>query len=567
MASRALLSLVAAGALAFAGSAQAASVAEWRADIDAIVADLRLNHPDAFTKTGELTFRREAAALKAALPELSEEQRVVRVMRLVALVGDGHTSLEPDNPAFGQWYPFRLYEFTDGYFVVSAHVSAADLAGAQVLEIGGRPAAEAAEAARDLMGADNAFDRKERLFALSNAGLMRGLGYAGADRSLKLRVKQANGRVVERTLTPRATDAQGYKPADSTFEWRFRAETGGPGIGTNDDWISAYRGLKHSAFRTPDLSRPAHLTFRRAHLARPMPEKDAYYIQLNCVCDGADETLLGFIARAMKEVDAQKPRRLIVDIRYNFGGDGSKVPALLREFIRREGSGAWKELYVLSGRRTFSAGVMLLDAFMIQTEESVVGEPAGAALNSYGDANSVAFPRTGLHMYRSTLRHELGRSTDISPFIQVDVSAQFSFADYAGGRDPAVDAIASGEEMRALPIVAREQGGAAAKRVYEARKARFGKLGWWVAASDDDMTKAAYALLDAGRTADAIEVFRINTEIHPDFWRGWHNLGQAQLKAGQREAGLENYRRALEADPNNPQSAQQREELAKGVAK
>ena len=39
------------------------------------------------------------------------------------------------------------------------------------------------------------------------------------------------------------------------------------------------------------------------------------------------------------------------------------------------------------------------------------------------------------------------------------------------------------------------------------------------------------------------------------------------MKAGQREAGLENFRRALEADPNNPQSAQQRGELAKEATK
>jgi hypothetical protein len=560
--------LAAAGAsLLFAGHAEAASVADWRADIDAIVADIRLNHPDPFTKTGELTFRRQADALKRALPALSEEQRVVGAMRLVASIGDGHTSLEPDNPTFGQWYPFRLYEFTDGYFISSAHVGVADLAGAQVLEIAGRPVAEVAGQARDLMGADNEPGREEMVFALSNAGLMRGLGYAAADRSLKIKARLANGKVVERTLVPRTTDTDGYKPADSTFEWRFRAETGGPPLGTNDDWISAYRGLKHSAFRTPDPSRPAHLTFRRAFLARTLPGKDAYYIQLNCVCDGADETFDAFIPRAMKEVDAARPRRLIVDLRYNFGGDGSKVPAMLRDFVKRQDNRPWKELYVLTGRRTFSAGVMALDAFMTQTEETIVGEPAGAGLNSYGDADSVDLPRTGLHMYRSTLRHELGKSTDLSPYVPVDVPAQFSHADYASGRDPAVDAIVSGEEMRALPIIARESGGAAARQAFEARKARYAGIGWWSPASDDDLTHAAEDLMAQKKTADALEVLKIDTELHGDFWRTWHNLGEAQLGAGMRKEGLENYRRALEADPHNRLSAAEREELAKDAPK
>ena len=38
-------------------------------------------------------------------------------------------------------------------------------------------------------------------------------------------------------------------------------------------------------------------------------------------------------------------------------------------------------------------------------------------------------------------------------------------SDYAVGRDPAVDAILGGEEMRSLALVGREDGGLAARRV------------------------------------------------------------------------------------------------------
>src|SRR4051794_23260149 len=105
--------LALAAALALPLPAAAASVGDWRADIDEIVKDARLVHPDAFTKTGRLTFLRQAEALKRALPSLTEEQRMVAAMRLVASIGDGHSSLEPDNPAFGRWYPVRLYQFSD----------------------------------------------------------------------------------------------------------------------------------------------------------------------------------------------------------------------------------------------------------------------------------------------------------------------------------------------------------------------------------------------------------------------------------------------------------------------
>src|SRR5260370_27533502 len=57
------------------------SVVDWRHDIDEFVNDIRLLHPDPFTRTGKVTFLREVNALKAALPYLTDEQRVVRAMR------------------------------------------------------------------------------------------------------------------------------------------------------------------------------------------------------------------------------------------------------------------------------------------------------------------------------------------------------------------------------------------------------------------------------------------------------------------------------------------------------
>ena len=139
----------------------APSASEWRQELDQIVRDIRSFHPSPFTRTGELTFLREVEALKSVLPQLSVEQRVVRAMRLVALIGDGHTQLKPNSQRFAFWYPFRLYEFTDGYFVTSAHPSVRELAGAQVLEIAGCPAGEAAEEARNLARTGNAADAED----------------------------------------------------------------------------------------------------------------------------------------------------------------------------------------------------------------------------------------------------------------------------------------------------------------------------------------------------------------------------------------------------------------------
>src|SRR5262245_30957607 len=282
----------------------AATVTDWRADIDAIVADIRLLHPDPFTITGRTVFMREAEALKAAMPELTDEQRVVRAMRLVAMLGDGHSYLEPTGAEFKRWYPIRLYEFSDGIFVTCAHRSVADLAGAQVLEIAGRPAREVVDAARDLMGADNAFGRLDRLSAVHSAGLMQGLGYADATGALTVRVKRSDGKVEMRTLRPTPADRPG-----PMFEWRFRSEVFGLPFGSDSAWVSAYRRLPSYAFLTSDTTRPAHLIDRRPYAMRAYPAQNAFYIRTNQV---TDYDFVQLFREALSRIDQQRTRRVIV---------------------------------------------------------------------------------------------------------------------------------------------------------------------------------------------------------------------------------------------------------------
>ena len=384
------------GCLALSASALAQapevnpSITDWRSDIDQVVQDIRSLHPDPFAKSGQLVFMRAASALKDELPLLNEEQRVVRLMHIIALVGDGHTQLEPASARFASWYPVRIYEFSDGYFVTSAHKSVPELVGAQVLEIADHPAHTVIETARDLMGADNVFDRKERLFPAMNAGMMRGMGFARADGSLKVRFRLRNGETVERTLPARLADNPDYKGSESSFEWRFRGEMFGTPFDTPGDWISALHGLPAQAFRTADYSRPPHLFYRGPYVSRALPEKHAYYIQLNQV---DDTKFVSFMLNAFKEIDEQKPQRLIIDLRYNFGGDSSRAREVVHEFVKREDHKPWKELYVLTGRKTFSAGVLLLSELIKDTQATLIGEPAGAPLNFFADAAVRKYPR------------------------------------------------------------------------------------------------------------------------------------------------------------------------------
>ena len=525
------------------------SAEQWYTAIDDYIVHLRGVHPEPFAKIGRLEWLRAADNLKQSIPRLSEEQRMVRLMQLNALIGDGHTQLEPDRTDFGFWYPINLRQFPDGYFITSAYKTNADLAGAEILTIAGRPVEQVAALVRSLRGADNEFGNRLDIRMLDNAALMRGLGLADSSSRLSLTLRMPDGTIVARTLAPMAANADGFTANSSRFDWSDRAETYGPPIGEAKDWISAFGGATAAAFRIRDDRRPPHLTLRRSLVARNLPEAHAFYIQANIVEDNLDESFQHFFQRAFSEIDAAQPRNIILDLRNNEGGDGSRIPALIPLFAKH--LRADQNLFLLTGPQTFSAAVLWLGDFINFLHPTIIGEPAGAALNSFGDAHEYAIKVIGASSHISTLRNVKSGVNDLSRQTPIDVPAPMTFADWRAGRDPAVDPILAGREMRGLAQIALSDGAMAARRAFAERQGQYEGFSWWMPPSEMELRRAVQLLTEGGRFEDAIAIGEISTKLHPDIWNSWYNLGQAQLEAGRLTEGQSNLAMVLKVDPDN----------------
>lgn len=64
-------------------------------------------------------------------------------------------------------------------------------------------------------------------------------------------------------------------------------------------------------------------------------------------------------------------------------------------------------------------------------------------------------------------------------------------------------------------------------------------------ATEADVNGHGYQLLGAGKTDEAIEVFKKNVKDHPKSWNVYDSLGEAYERKGDRKLAAENYRRAL----------------------
>jgi C-terminal processing protease CtpA/Prc/Flp pilus assembly protein TadD len=78
------------------------------------------------------------------------------------------------------------------------------------------------------------------------------------------------------------------------------------------------------------------------------------------------------------------------------------------------------------------------------------------------------------------------------------------------------------------------------------------------------INQLGYQLLNRGKTAEAIEVFKLNVREFPKSANTYDSLGEAYLKAGNRELALQNYQRSIELDPRNSNAVDIVKRLTRG---
>ena len=64
-----------------------------------------------------------------------------------------------------------------------------------------------------------------------------------------------------------------------------------------------------------------------------------------------------------------------------------------------------------------------------------------------------------------------------------------------------------------------------------------------------------YRLLRSGKRREAIEVFKLNVREFPSSFNAYDSLGEAYMQAGQKESAIRNYRKSVELNPENKNSA------------
>ena len=141
------------------------------------------------------------------------------------------------------------------------------------------------------------------------------------------------------------------------------------------------------------------------------------------------------------ELDRLRPARLIIDLRDNGGGDYEKGRRLLIEPIKqRPWINTRGRLFVMVGRRTFSAAMVNAVDFDAMTEALLVGEPIGEKPNSYQEVRQFTLPNSGLTVGVSTKWYAFVPG-DAANEVRPDIVSPPRWDDWLSPRDSAVERV------------------------------------------------------------------------------------------------------------------------------
>jgi hypothetical protein len=274
----------------------------WSYDLDYLLRRMEKVHYSLYARVSREKLRAAVDDLKRWIPNLKDEEMAVGVQSILAMVGDGHTTMDWESRHGGKAarprYPIQLYEYKEGLYVRGAEPALADLADAKVLRIGTVSAEEALKAAAPLCSHDNAMGIKiQAPMYLTDPAVLTYLKLAESMSGVAIVVKKSNGEAATVDLKPKVVSEQDEKK-----------------------FVLANASAKA----------PEPLSFKKnddRFWFEYLPEKKMVYFQYNAVANKPSETLEAFCGRMFSFVNEKPVDYLVIDMRNNGGGATTTLTA------------------------------------------------------------------------------------------------------------------------------------------------------------------------------------------------------------------------------------------------
>jgi len=534
--------------LFFSASGQETLTAnQWQEDLLVLQETIHNDYSFLFDKTTPEIFDEEVKELYQEIPNLEEHEVVIGFMKLVALFEYGHTGVWAYQPFEFQYLPLNLYQYSDGLYLQGVHKDYPQAVGAKLLKVNNIPVEKALEMIAPVVNAEN--DQYFKAYGINYLTALEVLHAQGITKELE--------SAVELTLSKDG----------NVFKQVFSALPKGEGVPSHrgftfesENWLEA-RNQEDTPLYMKDLD--------KVYFFEYLADKKAVYVRHSRIQDDPSETTEAFYKRVFDFVEENDVEKLILDVRLNGGGDNTLNKPVVQGIIETKKINQVGNLFVITGRRTFSACQNLVNELDNYTNCIFVGEGTAENLNFWGDAQRITLPNTQLPVYLSYAWWQDKSAWANAEGTVAMVPVEMSFTQYSQNEDPVLDAALDFEEDNFLRdpmayITSLYRSGDMQRLTEELPGIVFDPKYSFVD-FEAEFSRTGTRLLNLGRaeqTQAAIQIFTMVTQFFPQSPSAWKNLGVSYLKVGDQGKAVNYLNKAISMDGDGDLGRQAKEILA-----
>lgn len=399
----------------------------WRQDI-AVARQEFLLKDRSYSRRNRAIADHRLGILSEQAARLTDQQIVAELARVAALAGNAHTrAYLLRNRGWWRRYPIRVWKFSDGWRVVATRPGNEELLGARITSIAGKSVGRAEAAVAPLYAGPPTWQDYMATYTLTSPDALLGTGILMGTEDAALGLEK-DGRRFSVTVRP-SPEPRRQTPEES---WWFLS----PAHPATAGWAQVLAGRDLPAY----LDHPAN--WYDARLCRG----GIVYFSFSRSEDQPGRPTLAVFGQALLDKIAGVPvARLVIDLRFNTGGNLQKTQDLFRTIARSEIGQTRGRLFVVMGPSTFSAGITPAAILKQDGKPVLVGSNPGDRTTFWAEGGNVTLPNSGINLHYADRAHVyVGRAAIPDDMIYLhlnagslapDRPASQTFAEYARGDD------------------------------------------------------------------------------------------------------------------------------------
>lgn len=376
---------------------------KWIKDVEYLEKNLPKKHKNLFFNLEETEYKNLTKKLKEDIKDLSESEIKIRILEIIAKVGDSHTTVKNYNSS--SEYPIKLYWFKEGLYITEVDSEYKELLGCKIIKINDVNIEDIVKSITTLVPHENQYWLKYKVVDyINNPEILKYFKVIEGE-AAKLSLETIEGKTFEKEILPKDK------------------------INSNE-LVLLENNIKE---------KPLYMRTKESFWSNYISDEATLYIQINSCTPVKGKSVDSLVENTLKQWENEKINKLIIDLRNNTGGVYmGKSKSFVSNLSKMKDINKKGKLFIITGRKTFSSAINYSLDFKNDTNGLFYGEPTGGKPSHYGDVRNFTLPNSKLNISYSTKYFE---STIEENTLMPDYLIEPSIKDYVNGIDPVIEEI------------------------------------------------------------------------------------------------------------------------------